>query len=349
MLARMINLLVLISSLCFAGGAPVDDSCVSRLTGWRALPARARQSVLSSFGVMREPSPAIADTLRRRLRLRADQFVIPPELVSAWANEFGLSREELMVHFLPFVSETARPPSSEYMVGNLGLTAGGHLIIGNNLEFPPLPHVFSVHGETFLITLAYLRGLGPIRAIALKNGKACGHCRQFMVETTESKRMKIIVPGRRATPLPRYVPDAFDPIELGVAGLLLTPQSHAVDAAAVTSDPLDARAVAEARRAYAPYSSRPAGVAFRTRDGRVFGGPYLEIVNYNASLDPAAAAMIDLASHGVAYAEVTEVVLAELPSVNPDKDITFADTSRLIAAARLPNARFRRIELRRRP
>jgi cytidine deaminase len=311
-----------------------DSPCAPRLD------ERLKRGALNVLGWTPAPAPGIAAELRRRVRARDDQFVIPREVVAAWSREFKLTPVELLTHFLPFVAETARAPSSEYMVGNVGLTEGGDVVVGNNLEFPPLPHVFSVHGETFLITLAYLRDLGPLSVIALSGGKACGHCRQFMFETVGARRLKIVVPGRRPVALVDYLPDAFDPGELGVAGLLLTPQHHAVRLNQDSTDPLVRRALAEARRAYAPYSRRPAGVALRTRDGRVFGGPYLENVNYNASMDPMAAAMVDLASHRVAYDQVTEAVLAELPSVDVDKDISFAETSRLILHARVPAARF---------
>ena len=327
---NFITLLVFAAATTSVHGS---DFCETRLVD------RLKARVSSALGYTARPDSSISFELRRRVRQRDDQFVIPQEVVAAWSREFRLTPRELMIHFLPFVAETARPPSSEYYVGNVGLTQDGDLVIGNNLEFPPLPHVFTVHGETFLIALAYLRGLSPIVAIAM-SGPACGHCRQFMYETVGAKTLVLYIPDHRPTPLRRALPRAFDPRELGVAGLLLTPQSHAVKLPGPSRDPLALRALAEARRAYAPYSKRPAGVALRTSDGQIFGGPYIEIVNYNASMDPMAAALVDLVSHGKAYADVRDVILAELPSVDRDKDISFDLTSRGIAAARLPNARF---------
>ena len=45
----------------------------------------------------------------------------------------------------------AHPLMSHFEVAAIGLTTSGALLIGVNLEFPPLPLNFSVHAEQFLI------------------------------------------------------------------------------------------------------------------------------------------------------------------------------------------------------
>ena len=60
---------------------------------------------------------------------------------------------------------------------------------------------------------------------------------------------------------------------------------------------------------YAPYSKSFAGVAVRTRDGRIFSGAYAENAAFNPSLSPLQAALSQLNLGGAGWSDIAEGVL----------------------------------------
>ena len=86
-----------------------------------------------------------------------------------------------MVDLLPLARTYARPPISNYLVGAVARGVSGDLYLGANIEIPGHSLGFSVHGEQFALSNAYMHSEKGIAAIAV-TAAPCGHCRQFINE-----------------------------------------------------------------------------------------------------------------------------------------------------------------------
>ncbi|HEX6905020.1 MAG TPA: cytidine deaminase, partial [Terriglobales bacterium] len=75
---------------------------------------------------------------------------------------------------------------------------------------------------------------------------------------------------------------------------------------------LIAAALEAARRAYAPYSTSPSGVAIRSSQGRIYRGSYIENVAFNPSLSPLQIALTQMIAAGEQYSAISEVTLVEV-------------------------------------
>ena len=253
-------------------------------------------------------------------------FVIPAEKV----KESGMPVEEFLMQQVPIARTFARPPVSDYYVGVAALGGSGNVYLGVNLEFAGFPLSQSVHGEQFAITMA--RNFGETKVVAMAMSAApCGHCRQFLNEIGED--MILILPSGKGH-LSSFLPDAFGPHDLGLEGGLL--ELIIVGADEWT---LVGQAKAAAKRSYAPYTFRKAGVAIGTKDGSCFTGSYLENAAYNPSLPPLQAALIELVAHGKLYEEIAEVVLVE------GKDSGHEILTREIIKSIAPHAKFSKVVL----
>lgn len=84
----------------------------------------------------------------------SNPFVIPAEEVKKIIQITDLQVEELLVHLIPIAKSFARPPISNYQVGEAALGGSGNIYLGVNIEFLNLPLNAAIHGEQFLITNA---------------------------------------------------------------------------------------------------------------------------------------------------------------------------------------------------
>ena len=120
-----------------------------------------------------------------------------------------------------------------------------------------------------------------------------------------------------------------------------------IDSSEVDLDELIEAAVSAANSAYSPYSNSPSGLAFRTKQGMVFAGSYLESAAYNPSLPPlqnAIVAMISKGSHHT-YSDITEVILAEIK----EAPVQYRGTIKMILEMIAPQASFMTVSLTKKP
>ena len=226
----------------------------------------------------------------------------------------GLTIDQLLINVVSRVKEMARPLISGYKVGVVGLGKSGNIYGGVNLEFQDLSS--TIHAEQVMTVNARNHGETFIEKLAL-SAAPCGYCRQFLNEIGNNngnmvENMKCLIPGRLPVTLEQLLPDAFGPGDLGISGGLLSPVKLP------TSQDLVERAREAAQASYVPYSECPAGVSIQINDGRVFSGSYLENAAYNPTIPPLQAALVELVENGIAYDQITRVVLAQKKSQKVD-------------------------------
>jgi cytidine deaminase len=223
----------------------------------------------------------------------------------------SLAIDQLMLDLIPLAKTFAIPPISNFFVGVVALGASGSLYFGANYEFPGHALTFSVHGEQAATVQALSNGETGIEMLAI-SAAPCGYCRQFLNELTTASTLKIILPNTPATTLTAMLPAAFGPIDLGVTGGLMSPQSHRMTLAASTDDDIVRAALDAANRSYAPYSASYAGVALKTSDGGIVTGSVAENAAFNPSMSPLEAAVVNLViGAGRKYADIVDAVLVE--------------------------------------
>lgn len=228
------------------------------------------------------------------------------------------STKELLKALLQPASTLARPPISQFHVGAAGVTPAGDVYIGVNVEFPDMPLNNSIHAEQFLIANLKHHKEAELSVVAV-NAAPCGHCRQFFSELQCAETLEFLFANDskwRSYRLHELLPMRFKPQDLlgdDPPPLLLSPQNHpfkfSEDAPASiaqqSSNPLfeSAAQVAlqEAQESYCPYSNCPAGVAIITKDGKVYGGGYMESCAYNPSMQ--VLFWHTSPSHSLAYSE----------------------------------------------
>jgi len=115
--------------------------------------------------------------------------------VAALAASEHKTVEGLMVDLLPLARTYSRPPISNYLVGAIARGASGNLYLGANIEIPGHSLGFSVHGEQFALSNAYMHSEPGIAAIAV-TAAPCGHCRQFMTEMAPNGDIQILIAGQ---------------------------------------------------------------------------------------------------------------------------------------------------------
>ena len=239
--------------------------------------------------------------------------IVEAEDVARLVARFALEGpEELMLLALPVARRLANPPISSFFVGAVGREQGtGNLVLGGNLEFPGTHLGFTVHGEGFVFTRAASRG-SAIATIAIGEAHPCAYCRQYLSEFAASRELQLIDPlGHRLT-MAELFPWPFDPEYLGDAGYVPGKRSWSGLALAPSSLPeaVATRLVATARHGHAPYSKCPGAVVLVLNDGNTVAGAAIESVAFNPTMGPLQAALIDLAAHGYAAADIASVALA---------------------------------------
>ncbi len=223
----------------------------------------------------------------------------------------SLAIDQLMLDLIPLAKTLAIPPISNFFVGVVALGASGGLYFGANYEFPGHALTFSVHGEQAATTQALSNGEKGIEMLAI-SAAPCGYCRQFLNELTTASTLRIILPNTPVTSLTSLLPAAFGPIDLGVTGGLMSPQSHNMTLATSTNDDVVRAALDAANRSYAPYSASYAGVALKTSDGSIVTGSVAENAAFNPSMSPLEAAIVNLViGAGRKYSDIADAVLVE--------------------------------------
>lgn len=125
--------------------------------------------------------------------------------------------------------------------------------------------------------------------------------------------------------------------------LLMQPQSHRLKIVSADStdfgilnSPVGAAAAAKAETCYSPYSKCPSGVAFKTKDGCIYSGGYIESAAFNPSMAPLQAAFVDAVVNKIpSYQDIEEVVLIELK----DAKVKHEETVRNFFTQLVPEAK----------
>ncbi len=268
----------------------------------------------------------------------SNPFVIPAEEVNRIMQVTGLEMEELLIELIPIAKSFARPPISDYQVGEAALGKSGNIYLGVNIEFNHLPLNAAIHGEQFLIANARNCGETEILMMAL-SAAPCGHCRQFLNEIDESKQLQILIPNLAPKSLASLLPEAFGPKDLGLKACLL---DQPTKYPSFSEEPLlVASAMKAAYSSYAPYSKSKSGIAIQMSDGKIYTGSYLENAAFNPSLSPLQAAVVSLVADLRSYDEISEVVLVE----EPESKISQEMPTRALLYSIAPQASFR-VEIR---
>lgn len=247
-----------------------------------------------------------------------NHFVLSKEKVDMLTQSTGLKPQELLQRLIPIVKRNAQPPISNYFVGCAALGKSGAIYTGVNIEFLGCPLNQAVHGEQFLITNARLHGEAAFDSIAI-SAAPCGHCRQFMNEIGEEATFDIITFNNAPERLQALLPRAFGPQDLDIQGRLMTPCGDI--GRANSAKTLEEAASIASTMSYVPYTQSSAGIALRTKDGKIYSGYCLENAAYNPSLSPLQVALIALLSDMRSYNDIVEVCLAEKP-INVSQKLT---------------------------
>ena len=241
--------------------------------------------------------------------------------------------EELMVALLPLARTYARPPISNYLVGAVARGISGNLYLGANIEIPGHSLGFSVHGEQFALSNAYMHSERGISAIAV-TAAPCGHCRQFMNEMAPSGDIQVLIAGNPGVTLTALLPMAFGPKDLGFADGALPVKEVNLARPKGQSDDVTLAALDGARKSYAPYTKAHSGIAIATQSGRIYKGAYIENVAFNPSLSPLQTALAALIVAGDDMSAIARVVLVEIEDAKiSQKSVTEAALTAIAPAA----------------
>ena len=260
---------------------------------------------------------------------------IPAPEVASLAESEHKSVDALMVDLLPLARTYARPPISNYLVGAVVRGVSGNLYLGANIEIPGHSLGFSVHGEQFALSNAYMHSEQGIAALAV-TAAPCGHCRQFITEMAPNGDVQILIARQSPMRLDALLPMAFGPKDLGFKdGALPVKETNMAQPKGI-SDELILAALDAARRSYAPYSKSHSGVAIGTHSGRIYKGAYIENVAFNPSLSPLQTALAALIVAGDTYAAIQHVTLVEMEGAAiSQKSVTESVLSAIAPTVRL--------------
>jgi len=228
------------------------------------------------------------------------------------AREAGVDVPRLMTMLLPHAAKLAKPPVSNFFVGCVSRGLSGALYFGTNLEFAGEALSFTVHAEQSSVTSAWMNGEDGIDLIAV-NAAPCGYCRQFLNELTTADRLVVAMP-KETRPLSELLPSAFGPRDLGIDGGLMQRNDHGLTID--ESDALAKEALKAANMSYAPYSKSFAGIALRSRSGRIASGAYAENAAFNPSMSPLEVALSRLNLAGEAFDAIDDAVLVHVDSLH---------------------------------
>lgn len=233
--------------------------------------------------------------------------VLPTELMQRLQQVSGLTLPQLTLTLLPLAAAFSYAAISQFHVGAIVWGGSGNFYLGANMEFSRQSLSQTIHAEQCAINHAWLHNETSLLGITI-NASPCGHCRQFMNETSSAQTLRIYLPTSEHS-LPQLLPAAFGPRDLGILDGLLQPQQHELPQQ--FTDRLLQAAAEAATQSYAPYSHSYAGVALQTQDGSLFCGRYAENAAFNPSLPPLQSALIMLRMAGYAPEEIQAAALVE--------------------------------------
>lgn len=265
----------------------------------------------------------------------SESLMIPAEKVDRIVKQFELgSAKTLLKHLVELARPFARPPISNYHIGEAALGESGNVYLGVNVEFYGHPLNYAIHGEQFAFANARVHRERAITAIALP-AEPCGHCRQFMHEAGTEIAI-IILNEPTEIPLSKLLPKPFGPENLDVKGRLLTqpPEFRSSD-----KNSLIAKAIEAAHDSYAPYSKSPSGVAIMTNQGKIYTGSNLDNAAFNPSLAPLQCALVDFIADQQKYEDIQQVVLVECV----DRKISHKACSQALLSTIAPQAMFQHL------
>jgi cytidine deaminase len=229
----------------------------------------------------------------------------------ALAQNESTTIAHLMVELIPLARSYSHAPISSFFVGSVALGASGCLYTGANIEIPGQCLGLAVHAEQAAVSNAYMHGEKAVTALSV-GGAPCGHCRQFINEASPDGEIMIVTPDKPPIKLSAILPSAFGPAALGMTHGAFPIRETNLALVPPISDPLITAALEAARKAYAPYSTSPSGVAIRSTKGRIYRGSYLENVAFNPSLSPLQIALAQVIAAGEQYSAIAEVTLVEV-------------------------------------
>jgi cytidine deaminase len=260
---------------------------------------------------------------------------IPGSEVTALSASEHKTVETLMVALLPLARIYSRPPISNYLVGAIARGVSGSLYLGANIEIPGHSLGFSVHGEQFALSNAYMHSESGIAAIAV-TAAPCGHCRQFMTEMAPHGDIQVLIAGQSPMRLDALLPLSFGPKDLGFKEGALPVKETNLARPKGNSSELILAALDGARRSYAPYSKSPSGIAIASKSGRIHRGCYIENVAFNPSLSPLQTALSAFIVAGEDYAAISSVALVEMEGAAiSQKSVTEAALSTVAPSVKL--------------
>lgn len=233
--------------------------------------------------------------------------VLPAELMQRLQQVSGLTLPQLTLALLPLAAAFSYAAISHFHVGAIVWGGSGDFYLGANMEFSRQSLSQTIHAEQCAINHAWLHNEISLLGITI-NASPCGHCRQFMNETSSAQTLRIYLPTSEHA-LPQLLPAAFGPRDLGVLDGLLQPQQHPLPHQ--FADRLLQAAAEAATQSYAPYSHSYAGVALQTQDGSLFCGRYAENAAFNPSLPPLQSALIMLRMAGYGPEDIQAAALVE--------------------------------------
>jgi cytidine deaminase len=301
---------------------------IQRTPGWKKAVSNFPQNVRADIDSIWEKGGCLPANVVERM------------LGSAFA-EIGT----LMMQLLPLAQQFAIVPLSHYQVGAVaaGVPIPGsgwcNLYLGANFEFQSASLIFTVHAEQSATNNAWLSGEHGIQALAI-SAAPCGYCRQFLYELVTAQQLSILLPNDSknplsysSTPLTTFLPNAFGPSDLGVAGGLMDAKLCTHNLKLNSGSPTDsviAAALAAASGSYAPYTTDKtygyAGVAIQLADESIYGGRYAENAAYNPTLLPLESALtfMNMNQPQSATRTLTRCVLVEVPSLSSQLSATRA-------------------------
>lgn len=236
---------------------------------------------------------------------------LPVQDVQAMLQEFDLTEDQLLQALLPLVKTFSVAPYSQFHVGAIAVGATGNFYVGANMELSALPLTQAVHAEQSAIIMAHTHGETEITKLT-SSENPCGFCRQFLYELASAERLIMLLPDGSLTKLPHLLPHAFGAKDLGVKVDLLADKERSLQLTQPATDELTVTALRAANHSYSPYTKAYAGVALRSKDGKIFHGGYLENAAFNPSISPLQAAFVHLIQSGGNFTNVIEVALVQV-------------------------------------
>lgn len=246
------------------------------------------------------------ESVKRRLAETRDGILSADDAAKlAGGGDIGAA----MLDLIGLAAEWARPGISNFRVGAVGQGASGALYFGANLEFEKTALGQTVHAEQAVVANAAAHRESGLVRLAV-SAPPCGHCRQFLYELASADRLEILLRGKAPAGIADFLPGAFGPADLGVAGGMLERNAPPL-APVVGGGALVDAAVAAANASYAPYSKAWGGAAIQVSDGRIFAGLYLENAAFNPSLPPLQSALVLTVLGGFGLADIAAVAIAQ--------------------------------------